>query len=48
VKLGLVLPDKYEITDGIKEGELVVVVRGAHVHPGQKVETKLIKDPPLP
>ena len=48
VKLGLELPDKYEITDGVKENELVVVVRGAHVHPGQKVETKLIKDPTVP
>lgn len=42
VKLGLETPDYYEVLSGVKEGELVMIGSRAFVHPGQKVETKLV------
>jgi RND family efflux transporter MFP subunit len=42
VTLGLETADRYEITSGLKEGDLVMVGSRALVHPGQKVETKLV------
>jgi RND family efflux transporter MFP subunit len=42
VKLGLETPDKYEVVSGLKEGELVMIGNRAFVHPGEKVETKLV------
>ena len=42
VKLGLDTPTKCEVTAGLKEGELVLVGSRSQVHPGQKVEAKLI------
>ena len=42
VKLGLETPEKYEIVSGLKENELVMLGNRAFVHPGQKVEAKVI------
>ncbi|MGA3172046.1 MAG: efflux RND transporter periplasmic adaptor subunit [Chthoniobacteraceae bacterium] len=47
VKLGVEMPNKYEITDGLKEGELVMIGNGAQVHPGQKVDPKLVAQPTI-
>jgi RND family efflux transporter MFP subunit len=47
VKLGVEMPDKYEITDGLKEGELVMIGSTSQVHPGQKVEPKLVTQPTI-
>ena len=48
VTLGLETPEKYEVTSGLKEGELVMIVNRSLVHPGQKVEAKLITEPTAP
>jgi RND family efflux transporter MFP subunit len=48
VKLGVEMPNKYEVTDGLKEGELVMLGSGSLVHPGQKVEPKLVAQPIIP
>ena len=42
VMLGLGTPDKYEITSGLEEGELVMIGNRSLVHPGQKVQAKII------
>jgi RND family efflux transporter MFP subunit len=42
VTLGLETPDKYEVTSGLKEGELVMIGNRSLVHPGQKVEARLV------
>jgi RND family efflux transporter MFP subunit len=42
VKLGLETPDKYEVLDGLKAGDLVVIGSRAQFQPGQKVEPKLL------
>lgn len=42
ITLGVETPDKYEVTSGLKEGDLVLISGGAKVKPGQKVESKLI------
>src|SRR5581483_1501262 len=42
VTLGIETPTKYEILDGLKEGDLVMIGARSAVKPGQKVETKLI------
>ena len=41
VKLGLETPDRYEILDGLHEGDLVVIGNHAEVHAGQKVQPQL-------
>jgi RND family efflux transporter MFP subunit len=48
VKLGLEMPEKYEIVSGLQENDLVMVGNRAFVHPGQKVEVKLIDQPVIP
>ena len=48
VRLGVEMPDKYEVTDGLREGELVVTSNATQVHPGEKVEPKLIDQSSLP
>jgi RND family efflux transporter MFP subunit len=48
VKLGVEMPDKYEVTDGLKEGELVMIGGASQVQPGQKVEPKLVTQPIIP
>ena len=45
VKLGIEAPDRYEVTEGLKEGELVIISNPSLVHPGDKVEPKLITQP---
>jgi hypothetical protein len=47
VKLGVEMPDKYEVVDGLKEGELVMIGNRSQAHPGQKVEPKLIAQPTI-
>jgi len=42
VTLGLETPGKYEVTSGLKEGDLVVIGSRSQIRPGQKVEAKLI------
>ena len=42
VKLGMETAEKYEVISGLKEGEAVMIGNRSLVHPGQKVETKLI------
>jgi RND family efflux transporter MFP subunit len=42
VTLGLETPTKYEVVEGLKEGDLVMIGGRSNVKPGQKVEPKLI------
>ena len=42
VTLGLETPNEFEVTSGLKEGELVLVGSRSQVQPGQKVEPKLV------
>jgi RND family efflux transporter MFP subunit len=42
VTLGLETPDKYEITSGLEPGDLVMIGNRSLVHPGQKVQAKMI------
>ena len=48
VKLGVEMPDKYEVTNGLKEGEWVLIGSASRVHPGQKVDPKLVAQPIIP
>jgi RND family efflux transporter MFP subunit len=41
VTLGLGTPDRYEVTSGLREGDLVLVGPRTQVQPGQKVTPKL-------
>ncbi|HEX4086126.1 MAG TPA: efflux RND transporter periplasmic adaptor subunit [Chthoniobacteraceae bacterium] len=43
VKLGVEMPDKYEILSGVKEGDLVIIGGGSQVREGQKVEPKAVQ-----
>jgi RND family efflux transporter MFP subunit len=45
VKLGVEMPNKFEVTDGLNEGDLVMVGNRSQVHPGQRVEPKLVSLP---
>jgi RND family efflux transporter MFP subunit len=47
VVLGLETPERYEVISGLNEGDLVMVGNRSQVHPGQKVEAKLITQPSL-
>ena len=40
--LGLETPSSYEVLNGLKEGDLVLIGSRSQVKPGQKVEPKLI------
>jgi RND family efflux transporter MFP subunit len=42
VTLGLETPDKYEVVSGLEEGDLVMIGNRSLVHPGQRVQVKLI------
>jgi RND family efflux transporter MFP subunit len=46
VKLGMETPSKVEVTEGLREGELVVVGGRNRLRPGQKVEPLLDKGSP--
>jgi len=48
VTLGLETPEKYEVTSGLKDGEWVMIGDRSLVHPGQKVEAKLVSQPTVP
>ena len=48
VKLGIEGPDKYEITEGLSEGELVVLGNHSLLRPGQKVAPKIVTRPAIP
>jgi RND family efflux transporter MFP subunit len=48
VKIGLETPEKYEVVSGLKEGELVMIGNRSIVHPGQKVEAKLVSQATVP
>jgi len=41
VTLGIDTPTQYEVVDGLKEGELVVLGRRSRIKPGEKVEPKM-------
>ena len=41
VTLGLLTPTEFEVTAGLKEGELVLIGSRSQVELGQKVEPKL-------
>jgi RND family efflux transporter MFP subunit len=45
VKLGVEMPNQYEVTTGLKEGELVLIGNNAQAHPGEKVEPKIVEMP---
>jgi RND family efflux transporter MFP subunit len=47
VTLGVEMPDVYEITAGLKEGDLVMIGNNAQVHPGEKVAPKIVAMPSL-
>lgn len=42
VKLGVEMPNQYEVTGGLKEGEMVMIGNNAQAHPGEKVAPKAI------
>lgn len=48
VKLGIEMPEKWQVTQGLKEGELVMLGDRSKVHPGEKVEPKLVSTPTIP
>jgi RND family efflux transporter MFP subunit len=47
VKLGIETPDKYEVTDGLREGELVIIGNHSQFHPGEKVDPKTVAAPSM-
>lgn len=48
VKLGIETANHYEVTGGLKEGELVMIGNRTQVHPGQTVEPKIVQEPAIP
>ncbi len=42
VTLGLETPEKYEVTSGLAEGDLVMIGNRSLVHPGQRVQVKIV------
>jgi RND family efflux transporter MFP subunit len=42
VKLGLEMPNQYEVIEGLEEGECVMIGNRSTVHPGQKVESTVV------
>ena len=42
VTLGVETPSRYEVLSGLAEGDLVLVGSRASVHPGEKVQAKMI------
>jgi RND family efflux transporter MFP subunit len=48
VKLGVEMPNQYEVTAGLKEGEMVMIGANAEAHPGEKVEPKIVDMPVAP
>jgi RND family efflux transporter MFP subunit len=48
VTLGIETPSRYEVLSGLAEGDLVLVGSRASVHPGEKVQAKMIANAALP
>jgi len=42
VTLGVETPTRFEVLSGLKEKDLVVIGHPGRLHPGQKVQAKLI------
>jgi multidrug efflux system membrane fusion protein len=42
ITLGLETPGKYEVTSGLKEGDLVIIGNRSAFRPGQKVEPQTV------
>ena len=47
VKLGVEMPDKFQVTEGLQEGDWVMIGNRSQVHPGQQVDAKLVGQPKL-
>ena len=47
VKLGVEMPDKFQVTDGLQEGDLVMIGNRSQVRPGQPVDVKIVGQPRL-
>jgi RND family efflux transporter MFP subunit len=45
VTLGVEMPDKFQVTKGLQEGDLVMIGNRSQVHPGQQVEVKIVGQP---
>ena len=47
VKLGVEMPNKFQVTDGLQEGDLVMIGNRSQVRPGQPVDVKIVGQPKL-
>jgi RND family efflux transporter MFP subunit len=47
VTLGVEMPDKFQVTNGLQEGDLVMIGNRSQVHPGQPVDVKVVGQPKL-
>ena len=47
VKLGVEMPDRFQVTDGLREGDEVMIGSRSQVRPGQSVDVKLVGQPKL-
>lgn len=47
VKLGVEMPDRFQVTDGLQEGDLVMIGNRSQVRPGQTVDVKVVGQPKL-
>ena len=47
VKLGVEMPDRFQVTDGLQEDDVVMIGNRSQVHPGQQVEVKIVGQPKL-
>ena len=47
VKLGVEMPDKFQVTDGLQEGDVVMIGNRSQVRPGQSVDVKIVGQPKL-
>ena len=47
VTLGVEMPDMFQVTSGLQEGDLVMIGNRSQVHPGQSVEVKVVGQPKL-
>ena len=48
VKLGIETPNSFEVLGGLASGDLVIVSGRASVHPGEKVNAKIVETPASP
>ena len=47
VKLGVEMPDRFQVLDGLQEGDLVMIGNRSQVRPGQMVDVKIVGQPKL-